>query len=174
MQDYFVRYAGSWDWWRWPQNGEMKVYNYRGGWHYINENSPKWMNATVLRDIKDWHDLFIQTGYCFLSNGQQLSYDMWIAPNGTFYVCEDGGHEIIAEYICDIVYGLDEDEMPMFTGDFLIDHGWIKVTTNQVMFENYCQCGIYDHIRYSEQKETLKLWANIFNMEEELKFYGIL
>ena len=173
MQDYFIRYAGSFDWWRWPQNGEMKVYNYRGGWHEINENSPAWMSATVLRDVKDWHDLFLQTGYCFLSRGQQLSSDMWIEPNGTFYVCEDGGHELAAEDIFDIVYGEDAEDV-YCVGDTLIKRGWIKVTTSHFMLEQYCLCGMYDNLRYTAQKETLRMWANIFNMEEELKFYGIL
>ena len=171
-KDYFIRYAGSFDWWRWPQNGEMKVYNYRGGWHYINENSPAWMNATVLRDVKDWHDLYEQTGYCFMLD-KQLSSDMWINPAGWFFVCEDGGHELAAEYICDIIYGMDEDEM-YHCGDELINRRWIKVTTNQVMFESYCASGMYDHIIYTAQKETLRMWANIFGMEEELKYYGIL
>lgn len=172
MQDYFVRYAGRSDWWRWPQNGEMKVYNYRGGWHEINENSSNWMNATVLRDVKDWHDLFLQTGYCYLSTGQQLSSDMWIAPNGIFYVCEDGGHEIVAEDICDIVYGVNPDDIP-YCGDELIKCGWIKVTTNAIMFEQYCICGMYNH-HFTAQKETLRMWANIFGMEGELEFHGIL
>lgn len=172
-KDYFVRYVGSWDWWRWPQNGEMKVYNYRGGWHYINEESAQWRNAAVLRDVKDWHDLYKQTGYCFLSTGQQLSSDMWIDIAGNFYVCEDGGHEIAAEYICDIVYGIDEEDI-RYAGDYLIDHNWIKVTTNSFMLEQYCLSGMYDHLHYTAQKETLRMWANIFRMEGELEFHGIL
>ena len=87
--------------------------------------------------------------------------DMWINIDGHCFTCEDGGHEIAAEYICDILYGVNEDDWNWYAGDFLIEHRWIKVTTNSIMLEEYILCGMYDNL-YTAQKEALKEWAKDF------------
>lgn len=44
----FLQYKGDTDWWEWPQDGRMTVYNMAGGHHDIDENSPRFMEGTVV------------------------------------------------------------------------------------------------------------------------------
>ena len=88
----FLRYAGSEDWWRWPEDG-MTVYNINGGHHDINENSPRFMDGTVV-EAKDWCELCCKMKYNPFKVDEPTR-DMWIDPNGVMYDCGiyDGSHE---------------------------------------------------------------------------------
>ena len=99
----------------------MRLYNYRGGWQNINENSDEWMYGHVV-EAEDWTDLFKQVGYNPLLCDIYES-DIWIAPNGTPY---DGkGHAVAAMRICELLYRKD---LEWNAESFLEDNGWIKAS----------------------------------------------
>ena len=40
----------------------MRLYNYFGGWHEIDENSEEWLEGHLI-EAEDWHDLYNKTGF---------------------------------------------------------------------------------------------------------------
>lgn len=156
----FLQYKGEDDWWEWPQNGRMTVYNMHGGHHDINENSEYFMEGTVI-EAEDWPDLCRKTGYNPWKTEKSTQY-MWIAPDGTMHKCDDwGAHEATAQDILENLLG----EIVRFwdSGDRLIEMGWVKVSTNQIMMKHYCEAGLFASIT-PEQKTVLDDWAQKFNM----------
>ena len=165
-ENYFIQYAGDTAWWRWPQDGNMRVYNYRGGHHDIDENSPRWMYAKCIRTVDTWHQLYELTGYCPLEVAKgDLTSEMWISPEGGRYDCTDLGHELGAEYLLDVIYGRNcEDDYISCAGDDLIAEGWIKLTTNKFMFDSYASCGYYSQLTW-RQECVIRDWDDEFEMD---------
>lgn len=156
----FLQYKGSEDWWEWPQDGRMTVYNMVGGHHDIDENNPRFMEGTVI-DAEDWPDLCRKTGYNPWKT-EEPTREMWIAPDGTMHDCgEWGAHEVTADYILENLIG---EEVHIFDcGDRLIELGWVKVTANRIMYQHYCEAGIYDHCT-DEQWKAIKKWKNKYHV----------
>ena len=83
---------------------KMRLYNYKGGWRDIDENSDEWMFATLV-EADGWRDLYLKTGYCPLT----CSYadrDIWMDPDGMTY--EGVAHELCAEKIGEIHFGKED------------------------------------------------------------------
>lgn len=171
-ENYFIKYSDSPHWWRWPQDGEMKVYNYLGGWHEIDENSERWMNAKCIRTVDTWHQLYELTGYCpFELEVGEVGSELWVSPEGGCFSCLDYGHELGAEYLLDIIYDRNcENDYIACAGDELIEMGWIKLTTNKFMFDSYATCGFYSNLTWRQQCKMIQ-WNDEFEMEAEA--YGI-
>lgn len=113
-------------WWEWDEQN-MKLRNFMGGGFDIDENSDYWAHAVTLRGCDSWHDIYEAYGQNPLES-DVTAFDAWISPNGEFF--EGNAHRVQAEYICNLVYGIDVDD-PLFMGeaeDYLIGHGWIKAT----------------------------------------------
>ena len=93
------------------------------------------------------HQLEIRTTY--------KNNDVWLAPDGEFY--EGRAHSLYATYIVKQLYNRECDDFGMYTSeDFLIKHGWVKLTTSAMM-EYYAKDGMYDHL--TEIQESAKsLW----------------
>ena len=128
---------------------KMRLYNYKGGWQDIDENSEDWMFATLV-EADSWRDLYLKTGYCPVACFY-AERDIWMDPDGATY--EGDGHELYAEKIGEILFGVEE-----CCGDDLIRYGWIKLTTGP-MLPIYLERGFYDNITY-EQERTIRKWAD--------------
>ena len=150
----FVRLFGDSHYYHWDKD-KMKLYNFHNGWRTIDENSEQWMNAWLI-EADDWHDLYIQTGYCPLFT-DSWRHDVWVDTEGNFY--EGDGHSLCAEKICEVLFGYDENVSLYDPSDCLIDwYGWIKLTTSP-MLTYYLEDGLYDHIT-QEQVNAIKEWSN--------------
>lgn len=150
----FVKPFGETGYWEWDK-ARMRLYNYHCGHHDIDENSDEWMHAHLV-EAKDWHDLYMKTGFCPL----YVSYmerDMWVDPDGGCY--EGLAHEVCAEDIGEVLWGRDDVD-----GDELIRLGWIKLTTSG-MLTYYLDYGMYDHITY-EQERVIRAWAEYWGVKE--------
>ena len=127
---------------------KMRLYNFKGGWQDIDENSDEWMFATIV-EADSWRDLYLKTGYCPLACSY-TTRDIWMDPDGVTY--EGFAHELCAERIGEILFGKED-----MYGDDLINLGWIKLTTS-LMLSIYLERGFYDSITY-EQESCLRKWA---------------
>lgn len=153
----FIKYEDG-SWWELNKdtrnNGKMRVYNIRGGYHYINE---KELETLVTKEFDSWHDLYKQTGFNPLI-GNDMWYCGWISPDGDFYPCE--AHEVDAEDIYVLLYGEEHG----YYSDLLIEKGWKKVT-NSLMFDIYKDNGDYDNFSSNEQFETFYNWCKNYKMK---------
>ena len=150
----FLQYKDSTDWWEWPQDGCMTVYNMDGGHHDINENDPRFMEGKVVQ-AEDWPDLCRKMNYNPLKVDRPTR-EMWIDTYGTMYDCgEWGAHEVTAQNILENLLG--ENVRFWDSGDRLIELGWVKVTANYIMYQHYCSAGIYDSMT-DEQWEAVEKW----------------
>lgn len=159
VKSKFLQYKGDSDWWEWPQDGRMTVYNIAGGHHDIVENNPRFMEGTVV-DAEDWADLCRKMKYNPWKTDIPTR-EMWISPDGTMHDCgEWGAHELTAQYILENLLG--EPEVRFWdSGDRLIELGWTKVTANYIMYQHYCSAGIYDNIT-NEQWDAIQKWKAKF------------
>ena len=154
MTTKFLKYKNSDDWWEWPQDGNMTVYNINDGWHDINENSEAFMEGTVI-EADGWPDLCRKMNYNPWRTDRPTR-EMWIDPEGVMYDCGAwGAHEITAQNILEKKFGILEHFWD--SGDKLIEMGWTKVTANYIMYQHYCEAGLYDYCT-DEQWKTIKLW----------------
>lgn len=120
-------------WWEWCIE-TRRLINYMGGGFEIDENSDYWATAQI-REFESWHELYKQTGFNPLE-ADIHDFDVWISPEGKYF--EGNAHSVAAEYIIDLVYGIDIDD-PCFTGSaeyYLEQHYWIKATRS-FMWEIY-------------------------------------
>lgn len=118
---FFINHLRPNEWWQWNREN-MKAYNYMGGWHNVNENS---LGNAECYEYDSWHELYLAKHYCPLET-DKYEKDAWISPEGRYYYGE--AHAVKAEYICDIIYGLDLDMDD--AEDYLEKLGWIRVTTS--------------------------------------------
>ena len=149
----FVRYKN--DYWEWDEE-EMILNNRYHGWRSINENSPEWMNATII-EANDWHDLYLKTGYTDLYRGNKMEPCVWVDPDGDFW--KGDCHEVDAEDICEVVLGIDADLYE--AGDYLFKLGWTKLST--WMFSCYCSDHTYDNIT-TYQARAIKEWCDHYDL----------
>ena len=156
----FLRYQNEQDWWELVKtNDDLRAYNYRGGWHSVNENFDGYVNGTVV-NLDSWNHLYERYDYCPFYT-EVPTRDMWIAPNGQMYDCgEWGAHEITAQHLLEIIFG--EDEGFWDSGDRLIEYGWVKVTTS-LMFAYYHESGMYDSMT-DEQWVSYQLWREKYRL----------
>lgn len=96
------------------------AYNYEGGHHYVNIDT---MEKATIVHFDSWHALYLSKNYCPFE-ADKTSRTAWLSPDGKFY--EGRAHEVLAEDLCDIIYGLNS----MWAGDELEERGWIRVTTS--------------------------------------------
>lgn len=151
----FLQYKGTEDWWMWPEAETLTVYNINGGHHDINENSPRFMDGTVV-EAKNWAELCRKMNYNPFRVDEPTT-DMWIDPNGVMYDCRmyDRSHEMTARKILEILYGEEKDTLD-YAGDDLVAYTWIKVTTS-LMYELYKREGMYNHMS-NEQYKSYQKW----------------
>lgn len=136
----------------------MRAINYNCGHFDIDENSPEYIEAK-LGDFVSWHDLYLETDYDPLIG--EVCHCGWISPYGDFYPAE--AHAVTAADICDILYGLDFDDI-YDASSYLHKRGWVRVTTG-VLMEYYIRDGEYDNVR-KEQYFTLTDWAQKYAINE--------
>lgn len=144
--------------WKWDKE-HMKLYNYHHGHNYIDENSEEWAAATIC-EADSWHDLYVKTGYNPLIIPYYQARDAWLSPQGEFY--EGTAHSLCAERIVEMLLG--NSESYEYCSDFLIERGWVKLTTS-VMLNYYIEDGMYDHLTMA-QKESMSLWADVYGLSE--------
>lgn len=158
----FLRYANQDDWWLWKED-TMRVSNFHGGWHNIDENSPSFMNGTVI-EASGWCGLYRLTGWCPIKL-QKPDRDMWISPLGEMFGSEDPmdfSHESMAEDI--LLFIFDKEAEPFGeAGDFLIQRGWIKVTTSLMGQYYEDDLHMYDNMT-DEQWVTYQLWKEKYQI----------
>ena len=116
---FFINHLRPDEWWEWDTE-TMTAYNYRGGWHNVNEN--KLGNVECI-ECESWHELYLKKGFCPLEV-EKWEREVWISPQGKYY--EGEAHAVMAEYICDIIYG-EEIE---FAEDFLEERGWVRAASS--------------------------------------------
>lgn len=142
--------------WEWDQK-RMRLHNFRGGWHNIDENSPDWISAVTI-EANDWHDLYKKTGY----NPLEASVDdrcSWLDPDGNFW--EGEAHEVCAEDILELAYGIEVDSMHA-AADELIERGWVKLSAT-LMLQHYCESGMYDNITM-DQWRAIQEWCDAWGV----------
>lgn len=124
----FINQSDTW----WELDKErMMLFNYMGGYHYINE---KCLAESEIYEYKDWHELYLAKHFCPLEVNIRWK-DVWVSPDGKFYNGE--AHENRAEEILEIIYG--EVDVDWF-GDRLGELGWIRATTSlmwEVRFDEW-------------------------------------
>ena len=128
----FINHLNKNIWWELDKE-KMMVFNYSGGYHYIDKESLA--NAESC-ECENWHELYLKKSYCPLECDKR-GRDIWISPDGKFY--EVSSHEVGAECLCEIIYGLEEVD---WAGDELESRGWLRATTS-LMWE----------VRFDEWKE---------------------
>lgn len=145
----FIQLQGDTDWYLLEDDGYLS--NYKEGGFYPDENSPEWMNATTAH-YDSWYEL-CQAEHYYPTHTTYKTNDVWLAPWGEFF---DGyAHEVAAQAICDYMYG--QNERLYAAGDYLIERGWIKLTTS-LMLGIYENNGMYDNMTW-EQQEAAHYWA---------------
>ena len=118
---FFINHLRPNEWWQWDREN-MKAYNYMRGWHNVNENR---LDGVECYEYDSWHELYLAKHYCPLES-DKWERDAWISPEGKYYYGE--AHAVEAEYICDIIYGLELDMDD--AEDYLEKIGWVRVTTS--------------------------------------------
>ena len=148
----FVKLSGSAYWYKWDEE-KFILKNFRGGWRDIDENSDEWMYSTIM-EADSWHDLYVKTGFNPMWEFNPPR-DAWLDREGNFY---DGtAHELCAEKIIEVIYGLTNDEYVGSSADALVGNGWVKLTTS-AMLPYYYDDGMYDYISEA-QARAIKEWA---------------
>jgi hypothetical protein len=128
---FFINHLRPDEWWEWNKE-KMMAYNYRGGHHNINEND---LGGVEYCEYESWHELYLAKGFCPFEV-DKWECEVWISPEGKYY--EGRAHAVMAEYICDIIYGEDIDFD--FAEDYLEEHGWVRATTSlmwEVRFDSW-------------------------------------
>ena len=159
----FIKYQHQNMWWRLDYD-RMLAFNYYGGHHNINENSEEYMLGEINR-AETWHELYKSTGFIpFETLGDRTTNrEAWIAPSGVLIWCT--AHEGMAEDIFDVIYGIDDDNIPCFgAGEALVELGWIKVSS--YMWNHYLECHQADgYWNMTEaQFNSLKKWCGIMRI----------
>ena len=131
-----------------------KYFNYHDG--YINIPRAV-IETTPVLYYDSWHELYKATGYAPNRCSTNVA-DAWVAPDGTFY--EGRAHAVEAEYIVEIIYGLDLDLGE--SEDYLREHGWVKVTTS-LMSDWYEADGMYKNLTRAQYEQI-----NIWNIENHM------
>lgn len=138
-------------WWELDRN-KLTAYNYMGGYNYITEEA---LSTLETFECDSWHELYSVKHFCPLEATTRCS-NGWISPEGKIY--EATSHEVTAEDLLEIIYGMKDNNWP---GDTLEELGWIKVTTslmweirlNEWATKELTQCQI----------DTLWEWCSIHN-----------
>ena len=152
----FVKtHNGYWEW----DESTMRLFNRSGGHCDVDENSPEWINATIV-EAEDWHDLYLKTGWTDLKLDTYKVPCLWVAPDGGCWVGDC--HEVNAEEIAEVIFG--EDVNLDYAGDFLISHGWIKLS--DWMYVNYIESHMYKNIT-NEQFEVISDWCKFVDLPIE-------
>ena len=143
---------------------KMRLYNYFGGWHEIDENSEEWLEGHLI-EAEDWHDLYTKTGFIPFLSWEERKYtdkwDCWVSPNGELYFC--AAHECAAEDLCEIIYGLTYNHgygIISDAGDELYDRGWRKGSR------------YFNELHYSEEPVAMTA-PQAEAMEKYCKWLGI-
>lgn len=154
----FLQYKDSQDWWEWPDDEGMTVYNCCGGHHDIDENSEEFMYGKVIT-ADSWGDLCRKENYNPWHTDEPCR-EMWIDPNGEMYECgEWGAHEATACIILKVIF--DKPQEYWDAGDQLIQRGWIKVTCGP-MNRWYQESDMYKSMT-DEQYTAYTKWENKYN-----------
>ena len=123
----FIRENETW----WELDAENGIaYNYMGGHHTINKEI---ISKSFIFECNSWHELYLLKNFCPLETDKQ-ERTAWLSPDGKFY--EAQAHEVAAEYLCDIIYGIE----PQWPSDELEKRGWVRITTSlmwEVRFEEW-------------------------------------
>lgn len=163
----FVKLYGSAYWYKWDEE-KFILKNFRGGWRDIDENSDEWMLSTIM-EADSWHDLYNKTGFNPLLE-LNPPRDAWLDRDGNFY---DGtAHEVCAEQIIKVIYGIERDDIMYTAADNLVANGWVKLTTS-AMLPYYIEDGMYDCLSF-DQVVAIRQWAADWRVklfEEEYWFY---
>lgn len=128
---FFINHLRPDEWWEWDREN-MVAYNYHGGHHDVNEN---YLGGVECYEYDSWHELYLAKGFCPIEV-DKWEREVWISPEGKYY--EGEAHAVMAEYICDIIYGDDLDFD--FAEDFLEEHGWVRAASNfmwEVRFDTW-------------------------------------
>ena len=120
---FFINHLNPNEWWEWDKDN-MIAYNYMGGHHSIDEDD---INNADCVECKNWHELYLKKHFCPIET-DKWEREAWLSPEGKFYQGE--AHMVMAEYICDIIYGKESDIDSYYGEDFLIEHGWVKVASS--------------------------------------------
>lgn len=147
----YVQEADSTDWWEYIEDKNIAI-NYYGGWHVVNENNVKFLEAD------SWHDLYKKYGYCCLSQGMFCS--IWLSPEGIMYPCDS--HITAAQDIADVIYDVRDSKL---SDDFLISRGWVKIAAN-ILLSYYIEQGYYRNLT-QPQKIALSKWCEVYNVNKE-------
>ena len=148
----FLKHANEDHWWEWDTE-KMKVYNYHGGWHDIDENS---LGEYAYREFDSWHELYLATGFCPIEEDVYCC-SAWLSPDGRFF--EATAHACAAEEICELIFGKEIDIWE--AEDFLEEHGWVRVTTS-IMWE-VRESYWFDKDLTQTQLDALWDWCELHN-----------
>ena len=139
-------------WWELDKD-KLTVYNYMGGHHSISET--ELLNAKIF-ECNSWHELYLAKHFCpFESDIGSCSG--WLSPDGKIY--ESTAHEVTAEYLCDIIYGIES----LWPGDELEKRCWVRITTTlmwDVRFEEWENKNLTQ-----KQLDTLWDWCDCHHMK---------
>lgn len=164
----FVKLFGDYGYYHWDKE-QMRLYNFRGGWRTIDENSEGWGKATTI-EAESWHRLYLITGYCPLMV-DLYARDAWMDTDGNLY--EGDGHSYWAERISEFLFGYNSEYDIYDPADELVEvYGWVKITTS-LMLPYYISSGMYDNLNY-EQRDTLRKWAIIHDKIDLFTAEGLL
>ena len=147
----FVQLSGSKDWLYWDGT-KMYLENIKGGWYPIKEDTPEWLDATI-EEYDNWYELCKAKHY-YPTQCSHTNCDCWLSPDGRFF--DGNAHACEAEYLCEYLY--NHEVTIMTCDDYLIEHGWVKLTTS-LMYNIYEENGMYRFIT-PEQRESIRLWCD--------------
>lgn len=165
---FIKEFSGWWELNNHPERG-LRAYNYMGGWHDIDENSPSYMNAEIC-EAEDWHDLYLKKHYDPTAL-DRMTADMWIAPDGSYHIGD--AHTVSAEYIAEIWYGYDDGDMGGCER-YIEQKGWIKVSKFfwDMHLETYEAWGGWDMTR--AQADTVFDYCQAFKISYPIDLINII
>lgn len=147
----FVRYQNDTKYWLWNED-KMRLENRNFGHQDVNEKNPRWLYAEII-EAKNWHDLYMKTGWSDLWLSDCHHNNLWVDPEGECW--EGEAHEVVAEDILEVVYG-EETKLSDYPADKLINRGWIKLSV--FMAQIYADSDMYFNIT-RDQAITIKEWC---------------
>ena len=151
---FFINHLNKNEWCEFDKE-KMTAYNYMGGHNYVDAETLA--NAEIC-ECENWHELYLKKHFCPLEVSKRRGGDIWISPDGRFF----GGdsHEVFAEYLCDIIYGLEDVE---YCGDELESRGWVRATTSPMWEARFDEWA--GKIIAQRQYDALWDWCKIHNKE---------
>ncbi|MCK9416737.1 hypothetical protein M0Q97_08790 [Candidatus Dojkabacteria bacterium] len=98
--------------------------------YIIDVNDEIWKSMSTLENrLKEPTESIKNSEEVLVMDIKMKSVNGWLSPDGTYYICEHGGHKVLSKYICEkYKYEIDENtKLQDSYSDVLLKKGWIQI-----------------------------------------------